>query len=551
MDIDKYLERIGYFGRYQTTLLIILPILQGVFPSWQVLSSVFILYEPPHRCKTDAAANVSIPIGEDGKPSKCSMYKYDEDTIYQNETTYCENGWVYDDSKKVVSLVTELDLVCDQAILSPNAVSIFFCGVLFGSVINGQLSDMYGRKFVSWMGLIGVIVTGVIITFVHNYIAFVIIWFVVAMCIMATMTCTFILLLELFPPKQRAIACCISTIAWGIGLCLVTPIAYWFQNWRHFQLAITLPMILFLPLWWFVVESPRWLHTKGRHSDVRKIIEKMGKFNGVDCAFLDESASNGQKSLLVLDQTAPEDTFNDKSKSHRKTYSLFDTLRTPNLRKYTIIMFFMWLVNSLVYYGLALNSSSLAGDRFLNFFILGLAEVPAYVFGLWALQRYGRRRLLLCFHVIASVACILTIAIPPKSGDGKNLSVLITTSAFIGKLSITLTYTIVWIFSSEIFPTVIRTIGIGECSMMARIGGICAPYVMYTGKSVTWIPMVLFAVLSLCAGIAVLVLPESFNRPLPETIEDGENFKDVKPVTAAYSRAPNEDDYGDNETSKV
>ena len=37
-------------------------------------------------------------------------------------------------------------------------------------------------------------------------------------------------------------------------------------------------------------------------------------------------------------------------------------------------------MNSLVYYGLSLSSSSLAGDPYLNFFISGAVEVPAYIF---------------------------------------------------------------------------------------------------------------------------------------------------------------------------
>ena len=46
------------------------------------------------------------------------------------------------------------------------------------------------------------------------------------------------------------------------------------------------------------------------------------------------------------------------------------------------------LVNSLVYYGLSLSTSQLAGDRYLNFFISGLVEIPAYTACIFVLQKY-------------------------------------------------------------------------------------------------------------------------------------------------------------------
>ena len=59
---------------------------------------------------------------------------------------------------------------------------------------------------------------------------------------------------------------------------------------------------------------------------------------------------------------------------------VWDLFRYKQLRWITCNMCFNWCVNSLVYYGLSLNSSNLAGDPYLNFFISGAVEVPAYIF---------------------------------------------------------------------------------------------------------------------------------------------------------------------------
>ncbi len=49
-------------------------------------------------------------------------------------------------------------------------------------------------------------------------------------------------------------------------------------------------------------------------------------------------------------------------------------------------------VNVVVYYGLSLSTSLLAGDRYLNFFLSGLVEVPAYAVTLISVQKYVRSR---------------------------------------------------------------------------------------------------------------------------------------------------------------
>jgi len=46
--------------------------------------------------------------------------------------------------------------------------------------------------------------------------------------------------------------------------------------------------------------------------------------------------------------------------------------------------------------------------------------------------------------------------------------------AMIGKMCITASYGVIYIFTAESFPTVVRNGGVGASSMFARVGGIVA-----------------------------------------------------------------------------
>ncbi len=67
---------------------------------------------------------------------------------------------------------------------------------------------------------------------------------------------------------------------------------------------------------------------------------------------------------------------------------------------------------SLVYYGLSLNTSNLGGNDYLNFFIAGAVEVPAYAFSQFSMTYFGRRLSLSGSLVLGGVALLAILAVP-------------------------------------------------------------------------------------------------------------------------------------------
>ncbi len=55
--------------------------------------------------------------------------------------------------------------------------------------------------------------------------------------------------------------------------------------------------------------------------------------------------------------------------------SAADWLRSPKLVSRSLNLCYSWVVITMAYYGLSMNSASLAGSPYLNFFLVSLVEV--------------------------------------------------------------------------------------------------------------------------------------------------------------------------------
>lgn len=66
----------------------------------------------------------------------------------------------------------------------------------------------------------------------------------------------------------------------------------------------------------------------------------------------------------------------------------------------------------MVFYGLSLSTESLGGNDYINFFISGAVEVPAYLALLVTLERFGRVRPLALSMSLAGCVLLVVMFIP-------------------------------------------------------------------------------------------------------------------------------------------
>uniref|UniRef100_A0A2P2MZ64 Major facilitator superfamily (MFS) profile domain-containing protein n=1 Tax=Rhizophora mucronata TaxID=61149 RepID=A0A2P2MZ64_RHIMU len=108
-------------------------------------------------------------------------------------------------------------------------------------------------------------------------------------------------------------------------------------------------------------------------------------------------------------------------------------------------------------------------------------------------------------------------------------SAALTTALLFGaRCCITGTFTIIYIYAPEIYPTSVRATGVGIGSAMGRIGGMVCPLVavsLVQGCRQT-AAIVLFVGVIFVAGIGVLLLPfETKGRELTESLASRKHEK--------------------------
>ena len=55
---------------------------------------------------------------------------------------------------------------------------------------------------------------------------------------------------EITGPARRELSGMIIEFFWSIGMIVIVPIAYFIRNWRHLQLAVSLPGLVFAVYYW-------------------------------------------------------------------------------------------------------------------------------------------------------------------------------------------------------------------------------------------------------------------------------------------------------------
>lgn len=267
----------------------------------------------------------------------------------------------------------------------------------------------------------------------------------------------FILGMELVGRKKRAIGSVIISFVFSMGQVTLGLIAMYVRKFRLLLRIIYIPTFLVLSYIWVIPESIRWLLSKGRQNEAVHIIRKTARINNVELS---------EKSLQLLREFS----------SHRtevvdRKGNFFEVTNSKILVVRLINCCFCWFTNGFVYYGLSVQSVILGGNKYINFILVSVGEIPAVALTYILLQRVGRKKTLSRSMIVAGIVCFLTEISPSTD----NSSVIRLSLFFIGKCAISVSFYVLYVYTTELFPTKLRQSLMGFCSACGFIGSMLAP----------------------------------------------------------------------------
>ncbi|CAG4989274.1 unnamed protein product [Colias eurytheme] len=86
----------------------------------------------------------------------------------------------------------------------------------------------------------------------------------------------------------------------------------------------------------------------------------------------------------------------------------------------------------------------------------------------------------------------------------------------------TFSYNIVYMYTSELFPTYTRNSMHAICSAIGRVGSLLAPQTPLLMAYWSGLPALIFGLSSLLSGALTLFMPETANSQLPDTVLEAE-----------------------------
>ncbi|HEV3380922.1 MAG TPA: MFS transporter [Trebonia sp.] len=366
-------------------------------------------------------------------------------------------------------------------------------GIFIGGPIFGYLTDRFGRRRLFTFNIALFIVAGIAQMFVFDSIELFIVRLILGIAIGAEYAIGAPMLAEFCPAASRGKRLSLLEVCWYAGFLISVILGYilvaMHVDWRWILGTSVIPAILTFILRYGLPESPRWLMSRGRTEEARRIVERHfgeGYFNTEDFA----GEAQVRKGLTQL---------------FAKEY-----------RGRTIFVCVFWACLVAPYFAIftfapvVLDSLHLADARAATISENAVALIGV-VAGLFLIEKIGRRQMLISpFWIQAAALLILGVwSSAPVWIVVAAFAVYSFFNAFSGNLTA--------VYPAEIFGTEVRTSGVGLASAASRVGAAAGTWLLPVGLDHWGVGPCMLIAAAMCAIGAVLsqfMAPETTGRSL-------------------------------------
>ncbi|XP_072297140.1 solute carrier family 22 member 13-like [Eucyclogobius newberryi] len=511
-DFGRILQSVGEFGLFQKACLFALVIPNIILP-FHLASVVFVQSDPERHCNTnwilgadlnlttEEQLNLTLPREEDGTFSRCLMFApvdWDIEDIRNyrlNETTVCDQGWVYKDTQYEATIVTDFDLFCGTSNLVQVAQTVVMAGTLFGCLLFGPLSESFGRKRATQIPAVLLFLFTVVTGLSHDFYLYLVSQFMVGVGYGGFRMNSIMLATEWIGTSKRSLGAILSQVFFAIGLCVLAGLIYLVRDWRLAQLITAAPLGVLAIYIWYIPESARWLLDRGRVEEASEVLKKAAAIN----------------KGIVPESLLQKVVVGTETKKKGGTLTIF---KSAVLSKYLFAVVLAWFSLNLTYYCLSFNVGNLGLDVFLTQFIFGVSELPAHLLCIWLIEALGRRVCLITTLLGGALTCLLIIVV------GQDKAIFVTLFAALGRIFSNMAGSVCSVYVQELFPTSLRQSASGLGNIASRAGGLLSPVVNMLATYHWFVPIVVYSSLMFVSGVLVFMLPETRRRELPDSTAD-------------------------------
>ncbi|MGF7048018.1 putative MFS transporter [Paenibacillus sp. DS2015] len=339
--------------------------------------------------------------------------------------------------------------------------SISSLGMVLGAAMAGVMADRYGRKAILlWTLLIFSIASG-LSALATGFGVLCLLRFISGIGLGGELPVASTLVSESMPAKDRGRAVVLLESFWAVGWICAALIAYFIipkYGWQSAFVIGAIPAFYALYLRRAIEDPPRFMKQKGiRKASVR---EKVAQVWSIE------------------------------------------------YRRSTIMLWILWFTVVFSYYGMFLwlpTVMTMKGFSLVKSFeyvlIMTLAQLPGYFTAAYFIEKYGRKFVLVTYLVMTALSAAWF-------GYSTSVGMLITSGIFLSFFNLG-AWGGLYAYSPELYPTKVRTTGVGFATAMGRVGGVIAPLLVgllvSRGIGINVIFMMFFVVILIGAS-AVLFL---------------------------------------------
>ena len=408
--------------------------------------------------------------------------------------------WQFGNKKD--NLFTEFGLYCDKMYIISAGTSIYFLGFFLSVTFLSSLVDSLGRKMSTLLFMLMFILTLCFQMLSTSIYQIMIGRFVLGALHGGISISMHVLFFEFTSESFATLMTMVTSAGFSIGGGLAGLVALKSSHWQQTMILPILCWIFITTLFCILVpESPHWLFAKGHTAKALDSLNKVATING----------------LPHLSHTRLISVSGKRSSSQKEGIRML--WQAPFLRYALVYLAFTWFTVSLCYYGLEFNAGSL-GNEYMVMILMACFDAPFRLYMYVFAQKQGRQSA--CqIYLGAALICLVCTGIPMVE------SILITESLSLKTILVILgrafggsVFAMLYVYTTEILPTLARSVGISFCSTVARVGSLLAPLVILVNEVS---PLIIYISIVVCLIVSMRVLryiPETSGKPLPDSLQD-------------------------------